>query len=251
MQIKVENISYNNLKNITFNIEKGKITGIISDNINDLNDINEILYCGKDIKYIPKYSKKNIALISIKEVFDTSYGNVYEFIVFKLKEYKIKVDDLDTKIEELLKKVDLSKSVLTKDISFLSTSEKIKVLIVSSLLYNPSVLLLDNIFSVLDSKSRDKIFKLLISLKKFENKTIVISCLDIDIMYEFIDDIVILKNGECLLYGDKYSCFENENIIDKPLVVEISNRVYEKSNIKLGKNDSINELIKSIYREVR
>ena len=43
----------------------------------------------------------------------------------------------------------------------------------------------------------------------------------------------------------------DNNFIDKPLVIEIANKVYKNSNIKLGRNESINELIKSIYREVR
>lgn len=256
MQIKVENISYNKLNDINFEIESGKITGIISNNIDDLNDINQLLYCGKDIKYMPKYNKKDIALVSIVEAFDIISLNVYDFIVSKVKEYKIKIENIDLKIEELFKKVDLNKSILNKEMNNLSTSEKIKVLLIRSLLYDPNTILLDNIFSSLDSKSRDKLFKVLINLKKFENKTIIISSIDIDIVYEFVDNIVIIKNGKTILCGDKFKCFEDEKIIenkfiDKPLVIEIASRVYKKSNIKLGKNDSINELIKSIYREVR
>ena len=248
MQIKVEDIN--------FEIETGKITGIISDNVDDLNDINQILYCGKNVKYIPKYNKKNIALISIIEVYDTISLSVYDFIVSKINEYKIKIEDVDLKIEELIKKVDLNKSILNKEMNYISTSERIKVLIVRSLLYNPDTLLVDNIFSPLDSKTRDKLFKLFVSLKKFEGKTIIISSTDIDIIYEFIDNVVVIKNGKTILSGNKFAYFDNEKIIkneyiDKPLVAEITSKVYKKSNIKLDKTDSINELIKSIYREVR
>lgn len=256
MQIKIENLSFKNLDNINLEIENSKITGIISSNIDDLNYINQILYCGKNIKYTPKYNKKDIALISIMEAYDIIQSNVYNFIISKVKEYKVKIEDIDKKIEELLKKLELNKSILNSVMSNISTSEKIKILIVRALLYDPNTLIIDNIFSILDSKSRDKVVKLLINLKKFENKTIILSSININIIYEFIDNIIIIKNDKVIYYGDKFICFENKKIledklIEKPLVVEIANKVYKKSNIKLGKNDSINELIKSIYREIR
>ena len=256
MQIKVENLCYNRLNNTNFEIEDNKITGIVSNNADDLNLINQALYCGKNIKYIPRYNKKNIGLVSIMEVFDVVSLSVYDFIISKVNEYKITIQDIDLKIEDLLKKLDLNKIILTKKMNYISTSEKIKIFIIRSLLYNPKVLLIDNIFPPLDSKSRDKVFKLFISLKKFEEKTIIISTIDIDIIYEFVDNIVMIKNGKTILYGNKFKCFEDKevmdnNFIDKPLVIEIANKVYKNSNIKLGRNESINELIKSIYREVR
>ena len=255
MQISLKNVSYKTIKNINIDIEDNKITGIISNSIDELNDLNELIYENKKetgvIKYAFKYDKRKIGLVSIKQCINMISGNLKEFFLLKAKELNFNIDNLD----EVLKNVGLSSSILKLDLSELSTSEKIKILFSITLLCNTDIILLDNIFSQLDYKSKDKIFKILTRLK-FEHKTILISSLDIDLVYELIDNIVIIDNKNVLISSEKYSAFNDKKIssnklIKKPLIVEITNKIYEKNNIKLGKNDNINELIKAIYREIR
>ena len=255
MQINIKNVSYKNINNINFDIEKNKITGIVSNNVDELNDLSDVIYENKKdegiIKYSPAYNKRKIGLISSKQIYNMINGNVYEFFLLKSRKLQYDIKKLDDK----LKIVGLSNSILKKDLSILSTSEKIKVLFANILLHDPDLILLDNIFPQLDYKSRDIFYKILIELK-LKRKTIVICSIDIDIIYELIDNLVIINNKTVLVASDKYSIFDNKStinnsLIKKPLVVEITNKVYEKSNIELGKNDNINELIKAIYREIR
>ena len=48
-------------------------------------------------------------------------------------------------------------------------------------------------------------------LKKFFNKTIIIICPNIDDIYEFIDDIMIIDEGKILLSGNKYEIYNGKS----------------------------------------
>lgn len=244
MQIKLDNVTYKNL-NLDFVIENNKITGLVSNDINTLTTINDVIknntVDGGSIKYIKKSKKNTIGLISISDVENIIDGNCYAFL---------NAEQID---EEMYKLVNINKKVLEKDISHLSTTEKIKLVILKCLIEDHDTILIDGILEQLDEVQRKNIIKLLINLKKFNEKTILISSVDIDLIYEFIDSLIIVIDGRCLTSKDKYTIFKDNNIINinKPLVKQIEEMVYNKSNINLGNNDSINELIKSIYREIR
>lgn len=241
MQIRLENVKYRNL-DLNFSIENKNITGIVSNNIYDLIITNYIIsnnICEEgNIKYSKKFNKNKIGLISISNIYDMINGNIYDFIG---------TTDLD---KELIKLLEIKEEMFNKDMSELSTTQKIKTLFLKCLMKNPDIILIDGILERLDSSKRKKIIKLLIDLKKFNEKTIVVSSIDIDIIYELVDDLVIINNGSVVSYGDKFKVYENCDI-HKPLIKQIEDAVLSKSNINLGKNDSVNELIKAIYREVR
>lgn len=222
------------IKNIDngFVIENAKITGVICNDINYLDKINENIY----------KSNKNVGLISIKEAYDNIDGLVGDFI------------PNCKKLDEILETVGLDRSILNRSMFNLSTSEKILVMFAKILLSNFDVILVNNILSKLDLKLRDKVIKILIKLKKFDNKTIIISSIDVDIIFEFIDNVVIFDNYKLITSLSKYDAYNSisdDSSVEKPLVIDLTNRVLNKSGIKLGNNDSINELIKAIYREIR
>ncbi len=240
MQIKLNKVKYKDIKNINFEIEDSKITGIVSNDMYRLNDIN---YCISNnvfdegsIEY--NGDRRDICLISLNLV-DNFYFD------------EIKLEEKD---DELLRLLDIEKDLLNRDYNTLSTCEKIKVILFSNLIKDPNTILIDNVLDELDLKQRNKIIKLLINLKKIKNKTIVVSSINIDLIYEFIDSIVIIYNNKCLFSHDKYTFYDkymNDVFISKPFIRKIENIFYKSKNIDLGKNDSINELIKSIYREIR
>ena len=247
MQIKLENVSFKNLNNLSFDIENKKITGIFSNDIKDLINLNYIINNNiKDngtIKYTPRFSKKNIGIISISNLDDMISGTVLEYINNNIN-------------DSLFDILDLNKNILKRDINTLSNSEKIKVLFLKILNENYETILINGIFEELDSNLRKKIIKIILNLKKFNDKTVIVSSTDVDIIYEFIDNLVIIFNGESLICDNKFSIYNNERILNnhqlqKPFIKEIENMIYNKSNINLGNNDTINELIKAIYREVR
>lgn len=169
--------------------------------------------------------------------------------------YNYKIGELDSRREEIIKMLEIDDSILDNNIYELSESELAKVLIASILLYNPETIIFDEMLDSFDNKTKEKILKLIIKLKKFFKKTIFIVTSNIDDIYEFIDDIIIIDDGKVLLYGKKNILLDNINtLIEKN--IRVPNIVYfiykmKEKNINLDNVDSINELIKSIYREMR
>lgn len=162
-----------------------------------------------------------------------------------------KKENYETRLEEVLLMVDLDDTLLDRKLSSLSDSELIKVEFAKILLLNPKIIFVKNIFTRLDMKNRNKFFKILIKLKKYYNKTIFIFSSEINSIYEFIDDIIYINSEEEYIYSNKFDLYENnKNLKNVPDIIYFTNLMKNKyHNMKY--TDSINELIKELYREIR
>lgn len=169
--------------------------------------------------------------------------------------YKFKINELVDRREEIIKMLEIDSNIINNSVYEISESELAKVLIASILLYNPETIVLDEMLDSFDSKTKEKILKLLIKLKKIFKKSIFIVTSNIDDIYEFIDEIIVIDDGKVLLSGNKTILLKNidlllEKNIRVPNIVYFISKMRE-NNINVDNVDSINELIKSIYREMR
>lgn len=203
-----------------------KITGIVSNSVSNIIKFNENL--GSEVYIISYFNVQNM-----------NEGIVEDFLNAK------KNEDM---LPDALKTLNINSKILIKNICELSTSEKIKLLIVNALLKNYEVIYFDNILPCLDSSSRTRLYKLIIKLKKFQNKTILISDINIDNIFEFVDNLIIVS--DTIINGNKYVVFPCD-IINNPITLTLRDKILENKNIDIGKVDSVNELIKAIYREIR
>lgn len=203
-----------------------KITGIVSNSVSNIIKFNENL-------------SNEVYIISYFNVQNMNEGIVEDFLNTKKNE---------DKLPDALKTLNINSKILSKNICELSTSEKIKILIVNALLKNYEVIYFDNILPCLDSSSRTRLYKLIIKLKKFQNKTILISDINIDNIFEFVDNLIIVS--DIVITGNKYDVFPCD-IINTPITLTLRDKILENKNIDIGKVDSVNELIKAIYREIR
>ena len=151
--------------------------------------------------------------------------------------------------------VGLSSDYLDKKIENLSKGEKTLVSIASILAFNPKVILLDEPTNSLDYEYKNKIIKLLKMLKNKYNKTILISSHDIDFVLKVTDNVFVIDDGKIVLSGDKYEVLSDFDVLNKvglkcPQILEFSNTVKIKKNMKIGYRDEVNDLLKDIYRYV-
>ncbi len=191
------------LKNVSFEIEKGELVVIIGPSDSGKTEILNIL--GGNIKptggkvlldglliselnkrKLCKYRRKSVS-ISSKD--DLMFKNLTTYENIKLGSVLSK-NPLD--INEKLKKLNLLKK---KDCFYheLSLAEQKKVAILRSLVKNTNVFLGDEIIKEFDLKDKKQILKMLKSLCKKDNKTVIITT-DNDDITEIANRVIKLKN---------------------------------------------------------
>ncbi|MBF0714214.1 ATP-binding cassette domain-containing protein [Gemella sp. GH3] len=213
MIISLKNVSkkYQNsdfkLNNISFNIQKKEIIGIIGKNgtgkstilkmINGLisYDSGHIFYKDKKLKDMNddelRKMRKNVSYIfqnaNLLEG-ETVFYNLS--LVYKVNRQKVNTLEID----KILNFMGISnlKNTLCRNIS---GGQQQKVAIAMSLLQNPEVLLCDEISSALDSNSEKEIFDLLIKLKNTTDISILLISHNLSILKNFCDKVLIIENS--------------------------------------------------------
>lgn len=107
---------------------------------------------GKDITHVP-IEDRNIGIVfQSYALFPTM--TVYDNIAFGLKIKKVKKKEIDQKVRDIAKKVDLSDEQLAKAVSQLSGGQQQRVAIARALVTDPAIICMDEPLSNLDAKLR-------------------------------------------------------------------------------------------------
>lgn len=211
------------------NVLDGKITGITSNSVDDIN----------------YFFDNNLS----KKIYKISLNNIDYSCNMSVKDYLLNY----YKIDELLKLLNLSSKIINREVNTLSFSEKVRIEIAFAIIKDYDNIYINNVLSCFDRKTRIYFCKLIIKLKKLYNKTIIISDINIDNIFELIDNLIIINDKDVIYNSEKYEFYASNknNLFEKPLTIILKEEIYEKKGINIGNTDSINELIKAIYRELR
>ena len=107
---------------------------------------------GRDITRLP-IEKRNIGIVFQSYALFPSM-TVYDNIAFGLKIQKLKRAEIDRKVRDIARKVDLSDEQLNKAVSQLSGGQQQRVAIARALVTGPSIICMDEPLSNLDAKLR-------------------------------------------------------------------------------------------------
>ena len=178
-------------------------------------------------------------------------NTVGEEVAFAEKIFKTKNASIRKKVIDILKIVGLDESYISRNPFSLNGGEKRRVAIASVLISNPKVLILDEPTIGLDDKSKKRLMKLLKNLKVRYNKTIVIVTHDVDMLYEIVDNIVVLDKGKIISEGNKVNVFSNVEYLNKhntpiPNIVRFEKKIYDKYGLDMGYIPNMNALIRKI-----
>lgn len=281
MEIVFENVSYSYnyktpIEKVVFNklnlsIEKNKISGIIgksgSGKTTLLELINGLIIPNNGNLEVGQYRINNNDLVNNYKKLRNEVGLVFQFpeeqfftktvreeLLFALTNYtnKIKLEDRAIKA---LKMVGLNENYLDKNPFYLSAGEKRRVAIASVLIMNHKVILFDEPTVGLDYNGKKNLMNIIKRLNIEYNKTIVIASHDVDMLYQMVDNIVVLSDNKVLISGTKEEVYKHvgllsENNIAIPNIVNFINKAKILKGIKLGNHIDIRDLIKDIYRNV-
>ena len=222
------------LKNISFKIFPGELLFLLGNNgagkttlLNIISSINpmskgEVLVNGVNIKDRPIDAKRNLAYI-VDDVKAFEFLTGGEFLEFVASIYKL--DNKDGIIKRYVTLFQMD-NYLNQMISTYSSGMKKKIMIISCLIRNPSVLIMDEPTNGLDIGSHQVLFNEIRSLAN--NKTILIATHDRYIIEGLIamgvkSKIAIIKDGKIAALDT----FENlKRRYNKKTIAEVFLEVY-------------------------
>ncbi len=155
-------------------------------------DEGQILFEGKPLNNEPPY-KRNINTVFQRYAL-FPHMNVYENIAFGLRIKKIPNEEIQRKVERMLKLVDLV-DFGKRDVESLSGGQQQRVAIARALVNEPKVLLLDEPLGALDLKLRKEMQIELLEMQRSVGITFIYVTHDQEEALTMSDTIVVMNKG--------------------------------------------------------
>ena len=148
---------------------------------------------GQDITHVP-IEERNIGIVfQSYALFPTM--TVYDNIAFGLKIKKLKKAEIDQKVRDIAKKVDLSDEQLQKAVSQLSGGQQQRVAIARALVTGPAIICMDEPLSNLDAKLRVQLRNELKKMQKDFGITTIYVTHDQEEALTLSDRIAVFNKG--------------------------------------------------------
>lgn len=242
------------VKNINFSVNEGEIVGFIGDNGAGktttiklifgefIKDAGKVLFENKEIS--PDFGLKQIAFFPDQNNFPKKV-NIVDFAYYSAHlKGKVKKETKEF-LDEYLNALNLSEFKKSK-FSQLSAGMQKRALLLSVLVTDPKIIILDEPTANLDVKSRLDFMNILNHLAKKYKKTIIITSHNIDELNNIVDRAVIIKKVEGkgqVIYDEKFDS-KTQNLRD----IYINAIGMKTSNINFEKITQIEEA-KSQFNE--
>jgi len=280
MEIIFDNVTYKEnirtplekvyLKNITLKIKEEMITCILGDSESGKTYIGELLNMiasptfgrvealgfindGRRIKNI-NMLRMNVGYVTMNPNDMLFNKTVKDELEFGIKYFKYKTDKKAERVENALKLVELHSSYLDKKIKDLTLTEKKKVALASTLIFNPKLIILDEPTIGLGTKEKEELKKLIKLLKEKYKRTVIVLTKDTNFAYEVAEDVFILFRGTLIKHGDKNIMMDETSMnnynLEVPEILKFINES-KKRNVELTPTDNILDLIKEVYRNAK
>ncbi|MGG3806204.1 energy-coupling factor ABC transporter ATP-binding protein [Metabacillus fastidiosus] len=255
------------LKSLSLTIKQGKKIALLGNNgagkstlFLHLNGIlqptsGKIYFKGKEVVYNRK------ALLSLRRqvgiVFQDPDSQLFSASV--IQDISFGPKNLGLSNEKVLERVEWAmeqtETAVLKDkpTHFLSLGQKKRVAIAGVLAMDPEVIILDEPTAGLDAYYSKQIMNVLNIIQK-QQKTIILSTHDVNLAYEWADEVIVMHDGEVLCHSDPVTVFQQEEIIkkahlDTPWVMETFQALVEGQII--SSDEAITQNKEELFQKIR
>lgn len=233
------------VNNISFNVEKGKIFGLLGRNGAGKSTIfrmilNILKPDAGDVKYndsvIDESHSDSIGYLPEEGSLILSYTVIEQLLYYgalkSMTEKQIKARAI-----ELLEKFNILE-YLNMKIKDLSKGNRQKIQFIIAVLHNPDLIILDEPFSGLDPISVDEFKKIILELRD-EGKMIVFSSHRMDHVEMLCEDILIIDKGNEIIKGNLKQIKESYGAHELNVTGEIGKYTFDIIKSTTGVTDAI------------
>ena len=242
--IKVKSMSfkYDNsyiFRDFDLDINPGSFVCIIGKNGSGKSTLAKILiglYQAYGYITIDGYLLNNFFLKKIRRIFSVCFDNaddhfigetVKDDLAFSLENLEYSKEEIENNIKIVAKKFKID-NILEKAPDEITNSEKEKVMIASSLIHNPKILLLDESIHKLNAGDKKLVFKVLKDYQNQQKLTVILVTHNLeDTLYA--DRIIVLDKGKIVLDNAKEEIYKDDKLekmdFKLPFVVKLSHNL--------------------------
>lgn len=193
--------------------------------------------------------RRNIAFI-FNEHLNTFVGEtVKDEIAFSMENLNMTKDDMNTRVADKSEDLKLD-DLLEKDPNSLGITDKVKLKIVGALVYNPKVIILQDILSELDYSDK---LRVVTFLKEYASSGNIVLNFTSDIEESVYGQRIIVSSKEKILMdGNTLSVLNEEKILKRlglglPFIIELNKYLMDYGIIKKYELD-IEKLVNKIWK---
>lgn len=181
--------------------------------------------------------RRNVTMIMQDPDKQIFHSNIYDDVAFGPRNLGKSEEEVREVVTKNLKAVNMWE-LREKPVHYISYGQKKRVAIAGAMALDPNLILMDEPTSGLDPRMETDMKNIIKTLKK-DNKRVIISSHDMDLIYEICDYIYLIKDGKILKHGDKKEVFvDEESIISAGLKLPWLVKLHTKMGMKLFSNES-------------
>lgn len=220
------------IKDLNLQLERGKFYGVIGENGSGKTTLCAVLrgfapsfYKGElegevlvEGKNITEYGGELAAKIGF--VFQNPFtqisgvkDTVFEEVAYGLENFGVPIDEIERRVIDVMKMTNIE-ALADKSPFALSGGQMQRVALASVIVLEPDILIIDEPTSQLDPEGTESVFEIIKKMKD-KQKTIILVEHKIDLIAEYADEVLVLKDGAMIAKGDKKDILADMSLLEQ------------------------------------